>query len=470
MNEPTTIDFGIGVLHLDVLRARLRRKRSRLLVGLVIAFLLIAILLTRPYFMAQLLGQGTLALTVMPTDATLTLDDQQLSNDAIHLLSGTHTLRYGRPGFYAATLSLVITRGQTTTLALPALRPRPTVQPVPLPGVGAIWQAAAPDGDGWRLISSAADLRPTPAPYSTGAPEPGPVRTLLRLDALGLTRLAALEAYTAVDERTTAAGTSWAAYEVGAPERAGWQSAAGRLTIRWPSGSTVLTPTAPIGGLWWAPDGQRLLVALERGAGQDLTFWLPGEATLATPIVTIPGRIVSVQWHPSGRSAVVLSTHQLGTGTAPGSETSAPAWEATLLLPATRATESARALRLAAPPSASLGLIPLAWDADALLWVTVREPSWELQRIPFSAALPTRMGAVPAGTLALHLSGDRALRLLVHDGSTLTLCDWANGAIVLTLDDVPPTPGMSGAWQGDTLVLATEHELWYLTFSPAALV
>jgi len=296
------------------------------------------------------------------------------------------------------------------------------------------------------------------------------MQTLLRLDALGLTRLTALEAYTAADERTTAAGTSWAAYEVGAPEHASWQSAAERLTIRWPGGSAVLTPTAPIGGLWWAPDGQRLLVALDRGTGQDLIFWVPGAATLATPIVTIPGRTITVQWHPSGRAAVVLSTHQLRNAPAPGSETAAPAWEATLLLPATRATESARALRLGAPPSATLGLIPLAWEPDALLWVTARVSSWELQRIPFSAALPTRIGAVPEGTLALRLSDDRALRLLVHDGSTLTLRDWANGAIVLTLDDVPPTPGMSGAWQGDTLVLATEHELWYLTFSPAALI
>jgi hypothetical protein len=124
-------------------------------------------------------------------------------------------------------------------------------------------------------------------------------------------------------------------------------------------------------------------------------------------------------------------------------------------------------LRLAAPPPSALGLVPLAWQDTALLWVTVSGPEWELQRIPFSAALPTRLGPVPAGTLALRVDG--AMKLLVLSEGTLTLRDASSGARILTLDDIPPTPAMSGAWQGEMLLLATEHELWFLTFSAAAL-
>jgi hypothetical protein len=469
MSARTTLDFGLGVLHLDVLRARLRRQRRWMHALLLVAALVIVTALARPALTTQLLGQGTLALVGVPADATLALDGQQVSGPQVVALSGAHTLSYQRPGFYDTTLPLQITRDQTTTLTLPALRPRPTIQPVPLPGVGTRWQAAAPNGaSGWRLVATTADQRPTPAPYSVSAPERAPTRTLLRLDALGLTRLAALEAYVAADERTTATGTNWAAYETGAPTRGGWLASAGRLTIRWPGGSTVLTPTAPISGLWWAPSGQQLLVALQQGAGQDLVLWSPGVTTLDAPIVTVPGQIATVQWQPQGRAAVVLSTNQPPRTAVSGTETP-PAWDATLLLAPTHATESARALRLATPPPASLGLVPLAWHDDALLWVTVRGADWELQRVPFGAALPTRLGLVPPGTLALRVHDDQTLRLLVLADGVLTLRDGVSGATVLTLDDGPTMPGMSGAWQGDTLLLAREDALWYLTFLPTTL-
>jgi hypothetical protein len=465
MRSRTTLDFGLGVLHLDVLRARLRRRRGPIRALLLAGVLAVAVALVWPYVTTQLRGQGTLMLLEVPADAQLALDGQPLNSPQSQVLSGAHTLTEQRPGFYGVVLPLTITREQTTTLRLPSLRPRPTVQPVPLPGVGTSWQAAAPDGTGgWRLAATTADLRPTPAPYGAKAPDLAPRRTLLHLDALGLTRLAALEAYVAADERTTAAGTSWAAYESNAAARAGWLESAGRLTIRWPGESSVLTPTAPLSGLWWAPDGRQLLVAVQRGGGQDMTIWTSQASTLAAPIVTVPGQIVAVQWHPSGRAAVVLSTNQ----TAPDTS-AAPVWDATLLLPAPGSGESARALRLAAPPSAALGLVPLAWEADGLLWVTARGAAWELQRIPFSAALPTRLGALPTGTLALHLNGDGALRLLVQEGGVLTLRDAASGATLLTLDDLPPTPGLSAAWQDDTLLLGTEQELWELTFSSATL-
>jgi hypothetical protein len=465
MRSRTTLDFGLGVLHLDVLRARLRRRRSPIRALLLVGVLSIATALAWPYVTAQLLGQGTLILLDVPPDADLALDGQPLSSPQSLVLSGAHTLTEQRPGFYGVVLPLTITREQTTKLRLPSLRPRPTVQPVPLPGVGTSWQAATPDGTGgWRLAATAANLRPTPAPYTARAQDLAPRTTLLHLDAVGLTHLAVLEAYVAADERTTAAGTSWAAYESSAAGHAGWLESAGRLTIRWPGGSSVLTPTMPVSGLWWAPNGRQLLVAVQRGGGQDLAIWTVDAPNLPAPIVTVPGQIMAVQWHPTGRAAVVLSTNQAAPDTP-----AAPVWDATLLLPAPGSGESTRALRLAAPPPAALGLVPLAWEADALLWVTARGAAWELQRIPFSAALPTRLGAVPTGTLALHLNGDGALRLLVQEGGVLTLRDGASGATLLTLDDLPPTPGLSAAWQDKTLLLGTEQELWELTFSSATL-
>jgi hypothetical protein len=467
MSARTTLDFGLGVLHLDVLRARLKRRRRQIRALLLLLALAIILALAQPLLTWLILGRGTLVLAGAPADAALALDGQPLDASTFVALSGEHTLSVQRPGFYGAMLPLQITRDQTTTMTLPALRPRPAVQPVPLPGVGARWQAAAPDGaGGWRLVAAMADVRPTPMPAGSADTDTAPAPTLLRLDGLGLTRLAALEAYAAADERTTAAGTSWAAYEIASQARGGWL-AAGRLTIRWPGGSTVLTPTAPISGLWWAPDGWRLLIAIQQGSGQDLLLWSPGVTMLEAPIVTVPGQIVVVQWQEHSRAAVVLSTAQPSRA-APGRET-APSWDATLLLVPTSATEHARSLRLAPPPRAPLGLVPLAWQDDALLWVTASEPAWELQRVPFGTALPVRLGPVPMGTLALHINGDGALRLLVQDGRALTLRDHISDTTLLAIDDVPQSRGMSGAWQGGTLLLATEQELWALTFSPAAL-
>jgi hypothetical protein len=469
MRSRSTLDLGLGVLHLDVLQARLRRKRRPIRMLLLVSALLGVVAMAQPYLSAWWVGEGTLALIAAPSDAQLALDGNPFSGVSMRVLSGTHSLTYRREGYYAATLSVTVTRDQTTTLTLPTLRPRPIVQPIPLPSVGSAWQAAAPDGSGgWRLTATTADARPTPAPYGSGPRDSASPRTLLHLDSVGLTRLAALEAYSAADERTAAEGRSWAAYETRQPVRGGWQEAAGRLTIRWPAGSTVLTPTAPISGLWWAPDGLRLLIAIDHGAGQDLVFWSPSAGSLDAPIVTVPGQIVAVQWHPSGRAAVVLSTRQPSRAASLTPDTP-PTWDATLVLAAMRPMESARALRLATPLPAPLALVPLAWQDEALLWITAPGSVWELQRVPFSAALPTRLGPVPAGTVALRADNANRLRLLVQADGMLTLRDWVSGATVLTLDDVPIDAGMSAAWQDNTLLVATEQELWYLTFSPAAL-
>jgi hypothetical protein len=112
--------------------------------------------------------------------------------------------------------------------------------------------------------------------------------------------------------------------------------------------------------------------------------------------------------------------------------------------------------------------VPLAWSPDALLWVAASEAGWELQRIPFDAALPVRVGSVPPGTLAVRMDGD-TLRLLVWSDQLLTVRDAATGSFLLTIDDVPLAAPLGAAWQGNTLLLATEQHLWALNFPPEAL-
>jgi hypothetical protein len=58
-----------------------------------------------------------------------------------------------------------------------------------------------------------ADVAPTPAARTAGQSSESPATQLFHLDALGLTRLSALEAYSAADELLTNNGRAWAAWE-----------------------------------------------------------------------------------------------------------------------------------------------------------------------------------------------------------------------------------------------------------------
>jgi hypothetical protein len=340
------IDFGFGVFHSAVLRARLRRRRKLVRAVLALMALVVAIVAARPL----LQGSGILVLTNVPPDAVLTLDGQSLDT-ATQPLSGHHTLVVTRASYYPVALDLTITRNQTTTLTVPQLRPRPAVQPIPLPSPGATWRFAMPDpAGGWRVRVTPADVQPTPQANGFGAANTdSPPLQVLRLDALGLTRLSTLEAYPAADELITAQGRYWAAWE---PLRTDFRTEIGRLTITTPTAGAVMTTTAPVSGLWWAPGGRRLLIAARHGIGQDLLLW--SEAlritTADTPLVTIPGDIAAVHWNDNGSAVVVLSARPAVA--VPG-RTSDPApvphWDATLIIPRSQLGNT-RALRLAPPP------------------------------------------------------------------------------------------------------------------------
>ena len=222
----------------------------------------------------------------------------------------------------------------------------------------------------------------------------------------------------------------------------------------------------------WAPGGRELLTAQQRGIGQDLNLWSTAHPTdtLAAPIVTIPGQIVSVRWNPDGRGAVLLSTRPASALPAGGGATPHTLiWDATLLLPGTW-PETSRAVRLTAPPPAPVGLIPMDWRTDALYWTVDTPEGPVLERIPFATALPQRLGSLPAGTIALRVLDDDQLRVLVReDSDAVTMQTWPAGEVLFMLDDVPSAPDMGGMWSGDALLLATSADLWQLTFAPEAL-
>src|SRR5262245_9758518 len=115
------IDFGLGVLHLDVLRARLRRRRSLIRGITALIGLAFGLWIARPL----LQGQGTLVLLNRPADATLLLDDRPIAAETVAVLSGMHQVEVTRSNAYPIVQNVSISRNQTTTLELPNLRSRP---------------------------------------------------------------------------------------------------------------------------------------------------------------------------------------------------------------------------------------------------------------------------------------------------------------------------------------------------------
>ena len=466
---PNDIDFGLGVLHLGVLRARLNRSHRTVRRWSVLLVIVVVIGLSWSALEQQFRGRGTLVLTSMPSDTALALDGRPVLGPIVHPLSGQHTLKFSRPGFYSVDMPISITREQTVTLSIPLLRPRPAVQPIPLPAPGASWHMAmANAGGGWRLVVQNADIQPTPQTSARQTHGGAPQMTLLQFDGHGLTRLSALEAYATADELITEEGRFWAAWE---SNRLGVRTDTGFLTISTPATSTVITTTTAVSGLWWAPAGRWLLVAESRGIGHDLRLWSNQRAQSA-PIVTIPGTVAAVHWSPSGQAAVVLSRRPRGLN-APESESTPLAddlWEATLITRATHAN-TPQVVRLASPPPNPLGLVPMAWTRSALFWTTQLGQDLTLERIPLDAPLPARLGALPSSTVALRVLDDREIRILVHEQHQgLTLQVWPTGRRIVVLDEVDVETAMGGMWlRNDLLLAAGRTNLWVLSFRPEAL-
>ncbi len=492
MRLPAQLDIGPYTIHLDVLTARVLRQRRR-----IRRWSIVALTLTMSMFMLGALawglvpwlhGTGAVALEPYPADAVVTIDDQPLAAGVslLTMRSGVHTLAAQRPNTFPVSVDFTVTREQTVTLTLPPLRPIPAVQPVTLPSPDATWQQIAADASGgWRLSARAPASTSVQPGWGPSAAAAG-IRSLLHLDAGGLTRLSVLETYPVADELITTAGERfWATWETQQPATPG---IAGFLTIATTGGTQVISTTQQVRGLWWAPNGRALLVA--RGDEQGQALWLLDPKARRTidesALITIPGAVQSVHWQPDGLAAVVISATEPPTptrpptGTLPATPTIAasehaptfPTRSAVLLrLPSTGRAE---ATRLRAPPNMAGGALLLAWSRTDLWWGADTGLGLALDRITLVDGASTRLGALPAEIVALTALPDATLRMVQAqpDGS-LMVARWPEYETLFTIPTIQLAAGglrPGGLWAGrDLLVVGDPSTLWYVQIEPEAL-
>lgn len=464
------IDFGLGVFHLGVLEARLRRRKRMLTaLGLASALGLIAIIASYP-LRPLLYGSGALYLDNVGPDAAIRIDGRPITDAsrAFAIVAGTHTVQVDQEGYYPQELRVVVERDASVHVHIPPGRPRPAVYEVPLPGPSAAWKSAAPDlQGGWRLVAALPDIAPTPDPARPGAAPPLPAQVLLRVNDSGITRLASLESYAAADELITHAGRFWAAWTPNANELRPMEEG-GVITIITPWGNTSIPTSDSVTGIWWGPEGRWLLAAARYGSGQNVYVWSSGEPTTLeralTPVATVPGTIFAVHWSPGGHAAAILSQSP------PVKGQQRRAMDATLIIPSQPVNQS-RTITLSPAPPAMLGLPPLAWSRDALWWTTSAREGVFLEHIPFRAALPNRIGRLPDGIVALTVIDDEHVRLITQDRTgRLHLETWPEGQRLAMIDDIPARPPASAVWRGAAVLISDGPEhLWHVIFDEATI-
>ncbi|PDV97319.1 hypothetical protein [Candidatus Chloroploca asiatica] len=484
MRVPSQLDVGPFTLHLDVLAARLQRQRHRLRQGLqaggVVSVLAVVVWLLMPV----LRGSGTLLVPPLPPEVQVQLADRPVRPGRIVLPSGPHALHFTQPGAFPVTSVIQVSRQQTTTLIVPPMRPIPLVQPVPLPHPQSTWLQVSPDaGSGWRLTATRPEPeRPAGAP-GWGPPQPEPAPYHLHLDAQGLTRLPVLETYAIADELTTRDGARfWAVWE---PHRgAPLPSVAGSLTLTRPTGTQVITTSRSLRGVWWSPGGRHLLVAVPHAQDVDVLVVDPArpQVDAQVPLITVPGTIHHLAWSPDGAAAVIITS--LASPSPPHVARPTPPADApptaTALLDHTAVLiqfappgADARATRLRVPPARPAGLIPLAWTADALWWVTDTGLGLALDRVTLAAGVTERVGPLPDDLVALTVRPDGTLRIVRPTAEgTLAVQRWpADADATLVVLPTIQTQGRTGGiWQGHELLLATgPTALWYVQIQPEAL-
>lgn len=88
---------------------------KKLIIGCLAILVLVVALIAA--FKANLgAPYGTLSLKIVPTDATVSVDNHaQTATDSLHLTAGTHSVIISRDGFTAQTLSVTITANKTTS-------------------------------------------------------------------------------------------------------------------------------------------------------------------------------------------------------------------------------------------------------------------------------------------------------------------------------------------------------------------
>jgi hypothetical protein len=306
---------------------------------------------------------------------------------------------------------------------------------------------------------------------------------MLHLDAQGLSRQSILETYPVADEVIAANGDRfWAMWSSqDGPKTPG---VAGMLTIATPTLSTVVSTTETLRGIWWAPGGTQLLVALPHDQGHDLAVIDPRRAAASPQVlITVPGAVSSVHWQPDGRAAVVLTRldppAQRGAPTParpgptpmPAAEAEATLGTNAVLILLSPAAEP-HAIRLRTPPIRPAGLLPLTWTHDALWWVTDTGLGLALDRVDLATGSTDRVGDLPDTLVALTvMPDDQSLRLVCRlpDG-VLQVERWPEGEALFTLPGIQSATAAGGTWRGGELLLATDtRTLWYIRLAPEAL-
>lgn len=481
---PAQLEVGPFTIHLDVVMARLQRRRRRVRRVAFAAVMIVAIIVAGILAAPLVRGQGVVLIPEPPAGVQLSLDGRSIEGGVVMLPSGSHTFLAEKPGAFPVNQVIQVTRDQTVTLELPHLRPIPVLQQLPLPDSRSTWAQVSVDASGgWRLQASRPTSEAGPGARPGWGPQPLTPPLVLHLDREGLTRLSVLESYPVADEMVTTVGERfWAMWsEPTGPKLPG---VAGQLTLTTPAGTDLISTTEALRGLWWAPGGRSLLVAIPRDQGQDLAVLNPRRPTSAlTPLITVPGTVKSVHWQPDGRAAVVLTAIDPPAPTGPQapprpgstqppitSETSALAYNAVLLL--LRDDGAATATRLRVPPVRAAGLLPLTWTDNALWWVTDTGLGLALDRVDLATGVSERRGTLPSGMVALTVLPDgNTVRLVcaLPDG-TLRVERWPEGDALFSLPGVQAVGSAGGAWLGGDLLLATSPiALWYIQIDQEAL-
>jgi hypothetical protein len=493
MRLPAQLEIGSYTIHLDVLTARVLRQRRRIrrwsLTALTVMVSTLALGALAWGLIPWVHGTGNLVLEPYPADTTILINGQPLAPrvNLLTLRSGAYTLEARRPNTFPRSVAITVTREQTVTLTLPPLRPIPVVQAVSLPSPHATWQHIAGDASGgWRLSAHVPATTSVQPGWGPAAIETS-MRSLLHLDAGGLTRVSVLETYPVADELMTAAGTRfWATWEARQPATP--PGIAGFVTIDTPEGTQIISTTQQVRGLWWAPDGRALLVARSNEHGQAL--WLIDvhgrRVADESALITLPGAVQSVHWQPDGLAVVVISAAD-AAGAAPrpgGTMSPAP----TTVIPVEHAmlpTRSAvllrmpapgrvEATRMRAPPNRAGGAVLLAWSHTDLWWGTDTGLGLALDRITLTNGTSTRLGTLPPESVALTALPDATLRMVLaqSDGS-LTVARWPEHETLFTLPEIQRAPSglhPGGLWAGRDLLLVTgPTALWYVQIEPEAL-
>lgn len=416
---PCQIDIGPYTLHLDVLTARLERKRRGGIRAKLLLVTLFVIVAGATLSLSQLQSRGTVVIPDHSASLTISLNGHALTEQVVQVASGQHTLRFEQAGSFPVEQAIEVTRAQTITVALPLLRPIPTVQRLPLAEAQSAWTSVSTDAaGGWRLALARANDE------STTSTRPGwgtqndaaVVSKVLHLDNEGITPLSVLQTYPVADELVTLDGSRyWAMWEKGTTLNS--TGVAGILSVTTPKGTHTVSTTATLRGLWWSPDGRMLLAAVSRGQGVDLALLDPQHLQHnLTSLIAMWGMVQTVTWHSDAQAVVVITAPEppaQDTQSAPARPTLTPQDEGAtdpitvsrdaVLLRLAHDSISTQVTRLHTPPSRPAGVVPFAWTNDALWWVADTGLGLALERISLADTSVQRIGALESDVAAFSV-------------------------------------------------------------------